>query len=75
MDGGHDLQIWKVAANILSKQSQTADKEWPSSLEVRRGANKSQLKEFVCYEVSQRVSDLDGFFGQTTYAKENEHEI
>ena len=31
--------IWKVTANILNKQSRTADKVWPSSLGVGRGAN------------------------------------
>ena len=31
--------IWRVAANILNKQSRTADKEWSSSLGVGRGAN------------------------------------
>jgi hypothetical protein len=25
-DGGDSLQVWRVAANILNKQSQTADK-------------------------------------------------
>ena len=30
----NDLQIWKVAANILNKQSRTADKGWFSSLGV-----------------------------------------
>jgi hypothetical protein len=34
--------IWRVAANILNKQSRTADKGWLSSLGVGRGANKSQ---------------------------------
>jgi hypothetical protein len=33
--------IWMVAANILNKQSRTADKEWSSSLGVGRGANNS----------------------------------
>ena len=33
--------IWRVAANILSKQSRTADKGWSSSLGVGRGANNS----------------------------------
>jgi hypothetical protein len=33
------LQIWKVAANILNKQSRTADSGWSSSLGVGRGAN------------------------------------
>jgi hypothetical protein len=40
-DGGEGLQIWRVAANILNKQSGTADKGWPSSLGVGRGANNS----------------------------------
>jgi len=30
MEGGPP--IWRVAVNILNKQSQTADKGWPSSL-------------------------------------------
>jgi hypothetical protein len=33
------LQIWKVAANILNKQSRTADKGWSSSFRVGQGAN------------------------------------
>jgi hypothetical protein len=35
--------IWKVAANILNKQSRTAEKGWFSSLGVGRGANNSLL--------------------------------
>jgi hypothetical protein len=31
-DGGDSLQIWRVAANILNKQSRTADRGWSSSL-------------------------------------------
>jgi hypothetical protein len=31
--------IWRVAANILNKQSRTANKGWSSSLGVGRGAN------------------------------------
>jgi hypothetical protein len=30
-DGGDGLQIWRLAANILNKQSRTADKERYSS--------------------------------------------
>jgi hypothetical protein len=41
VDGGQGLQVWRVAANILNKQSRTADKGWPSSLGVGRGANNS----------------------------------
>jgi hypothetical protein len=40
-DGGNTLQVWRVAANILNKQSRAADKGWPSSLGVGRGANNS----------------------------------
>jgi hypothetical protein len=40
-DGGDGLQIWRVAANILNKQSQEIDKGWSSSLGVVRGANNS----------------------------------
>jgi hypothetical protein len=39
VDRGDGLQIWRVAANILNKQSRTADRRWPSSLGVGRGAN------------------------------------
>jgi hypothetical protein len=37
-DGVDGLQIWTVAANILNKQSRTADRGWPSSLGVGRGS-------------------------------------
>jgi hypothetical protein len=40
-DGGDGLEIWRIAANILNKQSRTADKEWSFSLGVGRGANYS----------------------------------
>jgi hypothetical protein len=40
-DGGDGHQIWRVAANILNKQSRTADKGWSSILGVGRGANNS----------------------------------
>jgi len=33
--------IWRVAANILNKESLTADKEWCYSLGVGQGANNS----------------------------------
>jgi hypothetical protein len=40
-DGGDALQVWRIAANILNKQSRRADKWLSSSLVVGRGANKS----------------------------------
>jgi hypothetical protein len=41
VDGGNGLQIWRVAANILNKQSRMAEKGWPSSLGVGCGVNNS----------------------------------
>jgi hypothetical protein len=40
-DGGEDLQIRRVAANILNKQLRAADKRWPSSFGVGHRANNS----------------------------------
>jgi hypothetical protein len=53
-EGGYSFQIWRVAANILTKPSRTADKGRSYSLKVWRTG---------CYKVSHRVSELDGFFG------------
>jgi hypothetical protein len=66
-DGGESLQIWRVAANILNKQSQTADMGWSSSMAGVCGGNISIIKKTkqVCYEMLHRASDLDGFFGMT----------
>jgi hypothetical protein len=33
-DGGDSLQVWTVAANILNKQSQTADLAWGLGVEL-----------------------------------------
>jgi hypothetical protein len=46
-DRGDGLQIWRVAANILNKQSRTADREWPSSLGVGRGL-KTPHRKTLC---------------------------
>jgi hypothetical protein len=48
-------KIWRVVANILNKQLQTANKGWSSSLGAGQGA---------CYKMLHRTSDLDGFFEQ-----------
>jgi hypothetical protein len=42
-NGYNGLQIWRVAANILNKQSWTADKEQSSRLGVGHGAKASSL--------------------------------
>ena len=38
-------QMWRVAVNILNKQSRTADKWWFLSLWNGRGANNSSSKK------------------------------
>jgi hypothetical protein len=40
-DEGDGLQIWRVAANILNKQSRIVEKGWSSSLGVGSGTNNS----------------------------------
>jgi hypothetical protein len=40
-NGGDGLQVWRVAANILNKQSRTSDKGWSSSLGVGHEAKNS----------------------------------
>ena len=45
LQGEERPPVWSVAANILNKQSQTADRGWSSSLGVGRGADiSSSLK-------------------------------
>jgi hypothetical protein len=57
--GGGGIPIWRVVANILNKQSGTADKGWSSSLGVGRGANNPSPKNVACYEMFQSASKLD----------------
>jgi hypothetical protein len=42
-DRGDGLQIWRIAVNMLNKQSWTADSGWSSSLGVVQGANNPPL--------------------------------
>jgi hypothetical protein len=43
-DGGDGLQIWRVAANILNKQSRTADKWWSLAWGLSVGLTTPPLK-------------------------------
>jgi hypothetical protein len=40
-------ETWRSAADILNKQSRTADMGRPSSLRVGRGANNTHRKKYV----------------------------
>jgi hypothetical protein len=54
-----------VAANILNKMSWAAGKWCFSSFEVRCGARNSPPKLPAGYEMLNRASNKDGFFGTT----------
>jgi hypothetical protein len=69
-DGEDGRKIWRVAANILNKQSRRADRGWPSSCEVERGANDPQRKNLICYKMFYRASILEGLFGTTNTGEE-----
>ena len=66
--------IWRVAANILNKQSKTADKGWSSSFGVGWGANNSSPLKRILLRNIHKVSDWDWYFGTTNATKEG-HEI
>jgi len=52
--------VWRVAANILSKQSRTADKGRFSSLGgLDEVLTTPHRKNISCYEMFRRASDLD----------------
>jgi hypothetical protein len=71
--GGDGFQICRVAANILNKQSWTANMGWSSRSGIGRGANNPHRKKSASYKMVNRASDLDGFFG-TTYSVGSEEE-
>ena len=47
--------IRRVAANILNKQSRTADEGWSSRLGVQRGANKPSLLKPTFSNTSEMI--------------------
>ena len=56
--------IWRVAVNILHKQSRTADKGWSSSLVVERGPETPHRKDLSCCEKKNTCDcgdELSGF--------------
>jgi hypothetical protein len=57
-DGGNSVQIWRVAANILNKQSRTADKGGPPAWGLGVGLTIPHRKKLSCYENSQEASDI-----------------
>jgi hypothetical protein len=61
--GGDFIQVWKLAAFVLNKQSRTAEKVWSSGLEL--GGIATPNHEASAWLMLHRVSELDGFFRTT----------
>jgi hypothetical protein len=57
VDRGYGLQIWRVAANILNKQPQTADSGWSSSFGVGQVANPPSIKLNAFYKTLHTALD------------------
>jgi hypothetical protein len=54
--GGGSLQIWRVAANILNKQSWTADEGWSSRLGVGWWLETPDSKKnYILRNISKRL--------------------
>jgi hypothetical protein len=59
--GIDDLQIWKIAENVLNKQSWTAGKGWSCSLEVEWGGGlKTPRRKLTCYEIYTGLLSASG---------------
>jgi hypothetical protein len=56
-DGGDGIQIWRVAADIVNKQSRQPTRCDRQAWGLDKGLKTSSLS---CYEMLQRVSDLAG---------------
>jgi hypothetical protein len=56
--------IWRAAANIMNKQSRSADKGWSSSLGLGEVLTSPRRKNISCYEIFTRTaSDQDFYSG------------
>jgi hypothetical protein len=60
---GDRHQIWQVAANILNKQSQTADRGGPPAWGLGLALTTPHCKKLTCYEIFKDTLDLNGFCG------------
>jgi hypothetical protein len=71
--GGDDLQIWRVAANTLNKQSRTSGKGCFSNLGLGQGVNNPFPKNLTFYKMLHRGSNLDRFFRMTKTTQTEHH--
>jgi hypothetical protein len=54
VDGGDSLQIWRVAVNILNKQSQTADKGWSPAWGFDMGLKLLTIKNNLVMKIHKK---------------------
>ena len=57
--------IWRLYANILNKQSRTADSGWYFTLELGELLTTPHRKHWPCYETWTRASGQDWYFFTT----------
>jgi hypothetical protein len=57
-DGGNDHQMWRVAANILNKQSRRPTRGGPSAWVRGEGLTSPHRQRATCYEMLRRTSEL-----------------
>jgi len=57
------LPIWKAAANILNKMSQTAERGGPPAERLGKVLTTLHHKSIPCCKLFTSPSDLDGSFG------------
>jgi hypothetical protein len=74
-DGRDALQFWRVAANILKKQSRITDKGWSSRLEIGSRDKNYPPKQIRLLRETTRSLGPGRIPWIKMYAKENGYEI
>jgi hypothetical protein len=59
-DGGDGLQIWRISAKILNKQS---TRDGPLAFGLSVGLTFTHRRKKPSYQMLKRASELDGSFG------------
>jgi len=65
VEGGGTPPVWRVDANILNKQSQTADKGWSSSSVLSEMLTNPHRKNTAMLRTFSVASDLAPYVAQT----------
>jgi hypothetical protein len=56
VDGGEGLQIWRVIANILNKQTWATDRGGPPSFGLGGGLTTRHYRKQTCYQILHGAS-------------------